>query len=120
MAGMMNGLIPVVTPSTDVDVSGIGIWIERDSVDGVRDAINALDSLSDAQLRELSRKSFEAVGERYGRERFLRAYRAAVCNALGLDAPGHWDQGISDELRIPKIRRTRVWNRGQPPQRRVV
>jgi len=103
IAGMMTGLIPVTTPSTDIDVSEIGFSIEEDSVEAVRAAVCAVRDQSTARLSEMSRASWDAVDERYGRNKFLRAYREAICGILDLPQPDVWQQP-EGELRIPEIK----------------
>lgn len=104
IAGMMNGLIPIVTPSTDIDVEGIGFRIESESVEGVRSAVRGIAAQTDQALAELSRKAWEAVAQRYGRQRFLSAYRATICTALGIDPSPLWE--LDDHsLRVPALRR---------------
>ena len=103
IAGMMTGLIPVTTPSTDIDVSEIGFSIEEDSVEAVRSAVCAVRDQSTARLAEMSRASWEAANQRYGRDKFLRAYREAICGILDLPQPDEWQQP-EGEIRIPEIK----------------
>jgi hypothetical protein len=110
IAGMMNGLIPVVTQSADVDVDGFGLSIGCETVAGIRDDVRRLNGQSDTTLAEMSRAAWEAVGQRYGRQRFLEGYRAAVCDTLGLVPAREWCDGGGIEPRVPRIRRKRVWN----------
>ncbi len=119
IAGMMNGLIPVVTPSTDVDVNDIGFSITNESVEGVRDVVKLVNAQTDATLRDMSRMAWEAADARYGRQRFLTAYRMATSHALSLDPPAEWDAPLDTPLRIPKIKRTKVWNLARTQKRRV-
>ncbi|MFQ5642230.1 MAG: glycosyltransferase [Thiogranum sp.] len=103
IAGMMTGLVPVTTPGTDIDVSGIGFSIEEDSVAAVRAAVCAVRDQSAAELAEMSQAAREAASRRYGRDRFLRAYREAVCGILDLPQADEWQQP-EGELRIPEIK----------------
>jgi glycosyltransferase involved in cell wall biosynthesis len=91
IAGMMNGLIPVTTETADIEVAGIGIPIETGTVRSVSDAVAEVAAMSPVALRELSLAAREASQERYGGDKFIRTFRAAVCNALGLSPPGHWE-----------------------------
>ena len=102
IAGMMTGLIPVTTPSTDIDVTDIGYSITEDSVEGVRAAVCALRDASPTELEQMSRAAWEAVGERYGRDRFLAGYREAICRILDLPPADIW-QRPDDAPRIPDI-----------------
>lgn len=102
IAGMMNGLVPITTESTDIDMAGIGFSIETGSVAGVRDAVIRAAETSPAALGELSHAARTASGQRYGGERFIRSFRAAVCGALGLEPPPAWDR-VDDVLRVPTI-----------------
>ena len=109
IAGMMNGLIPVVTPSTDVDVKDIGFSHYQRVRRGDQGGCRSVNAQPDATLLEMSRGAWEAVNVRYGRERFLRAYRDAVCRALGTARSPRWEESPVAPLRIPRIRRyTRV------------
>ena len=119
IAGMMNGLIPVVTPSTDVDVKDIGFSITNECVEGMKDIVRLVDAQSDSTLYEMSRNAWEAVDARYGRERFLNTYRQAICRALNLDPSPKWEEPQNAMLRIPKLRRTKVWNYVPRRERRV-
>ena len=103
IAGMMTGLIPVTTPSTDIDVSEIGFSIEEDSVEAVRSAVCAVRDQSTARLSEMSLASWEAVNQRYGRDKFLRAYREAICGILDLPQAEEWQQP-EGEIRVPEIK----------------
>jgi glycosyltransferase involved in cell wall biosynthesis len=103
IAGMMNGLIPITTVTTDIDVAGIGRSIEDGTVQAVHDAVVEVADMSPASLRDLSHAARDASQELYGGEKFIRTFRIAVCNALDLSPPDHWetDEG---ELRIPNIK----------------
>ncbi|GMQ88583.1 MAG: hypothetical protein BMS9Abin09_0011 [Gammaproteobacteria bacterium] len=103
IAGMMTGLIPVTTPSTDIDVSGIGFSIEEDSVAAVRSAVCAVRDQSAARLAEMSRASWEAADQRYGRDKFLRAYRETICGILDLPPADEWAQ-LEGEMRVPEMK----------------
>jgi len=103
IVGMMTGLIPITTPSTDIDVSEIGFSIEEDSVSAVRSAVCAVRDQPAARLSEMSRAAWEAAGQRYGRDKFLRAYREAICGILDLQQPDEWQQP-EGEIRIPAIK----------------
>lgn len=102
IAGMMSGLIPVANPSTDIDVSGIGVSIEGDSVESVRSAVCAVRDQAPGTLGEMSRAAWLAANERYGRAKFLKGYRAAVCEILDLPPADEWLEP-DEELRIPSI-----------------
>jgi len=102
IAGMMSGLIPIVTEGADIDVSGIGFNVREDSVDGVRQAILELESESDGSLADLSRAAWEARRQRYGKQKFLDSFRTAVCGALGVVPAPEWETD-DPEPRIPKI-----------------
>jgi glycosyltransferase involved in cell wall biosynthesis len=119
IAGMMNGLIPVVTQSTDVDTKDIGFYIANECVEGIKEVVNHVNAQPDATLLEMSRGAWEAVNVRYGRDLFLRAYRDAVCRALGTAPSPRWGESPDAPLRIPSIRSTRVWNYAPPRERRV-
>lgn len=119
IAGMMNGLIPVVTRSTDVDTKDIGFCITNESVEGIKEVVNDVNAQPDATLLEMSHAAWESVSVRYGRDLFLRAYRDAVCRALGTVPPSGWEGPADAPLRIPNIRSTRVWNYAPRRERRV-
>ncbi|MGB5725947.1 MAG: hypothetical protein WBM52_01920 [Thiogranum sp.] len=107
IAGMMTGLIPVTTPSTDIDVSEIGFSIEEDSVEAVRSAVCAVRDQPTARLAEMSQASWDAANQRYGRDKFLRAYREAICGILDLPQPDEWQQP-EGEIRIPEIKMFKI------------
>jgi glycosyltransferase involved in cell wall biosynthesis len=107
IAGMMTGLIPVTTPSTDIDVSEIGLSIDEDSVEAVRSAVCAVRDQPTARLAEMSRAAWEASNQSYGRDKFLRAYREAICGILDLPQPVEWQQP-QEEIRIPEIKVIRI------------
>jgi len=71
IAGMMNGLVPIVSEGTDVDVSGFGILLEKDTVPCVRSAVEQLSASSAADLRVFSGAAREASQLRYGSDLFL-------------------------------------------------
>ena len=107
IAGMMTGLIPVTTPSTDIDVSEIGFSIEEDSVEAVRSAVCAVRDQPTARLAEMSQASWDAANQRYGRDKFLRAYREAICGILDLPQPDEWQQP-EGEIKIPEIKMFKI------------
>jgi len=102
IAAMMNGLIPIATETTDIDVSGIGFSIAADSVADVRDAVLKAAATTPASLRELSHAARAASQERYGGDKFIRTFRSATCELLGLSPLGHWEAGHSDD-QVPII-----------------
>lgn len=102
IAGMMNGLIPVVCESTDVDVSEFGICVASDTVDEIGRAIDELAAMPAPELNARSEAARQASQERYGGEFFLATFRSAICDALGMAAPSLWDSK-TDELRVPRI-----------------
>ncbi|MFQ6005729.1 MAG: glycosyltransferase [Woeseia sp.] len=102
IAGMMNGLIPITTESTDIDTSGIGFSIEEDTVEAVRNAVLHLADQTNKSLADLSRSAWEAVQLRYGRQKFLKSLRAALCDILYLEPARVW-QNENESPRIPKI-----------------
>lgn len=102
IAGMMTGLIPVTTPSTDIDVSSIGFSIGEDSVEGVRAAVCAVREQGAGRLEEMSRAAWQAANDRYGRDKFLTGYREAICEILSLPPPDEWQQP-DEQPRIPAI-----------------
>ena len=102
IAGMMNGLIPIATESTDIDVSGIGLSITEDSVDGVRAAIARAADLAPGALRELSYAARTASQERYGGDRFIASLRAAICQVLGVSPAAAWQRDDA-RVRIPRM-----------------
>jgi glycosyltransferase involved in cell wall biosynthesis len=103
IAGMMTGLIPVTTPSSDIDVKAIGFSIEDDSVDAIRSAVCAVRDHPVSGLADMSRASWEAARQRYGRDKFLHAYREAICGILNLRQPDEWVQSVG-EIRVPEIK----------------
>jgi hypothetical protein len=103
IAGMMTGLVPVTTDSADIDTAGFGCRIEEGTVEAVRAAVTTVRDTPPAALAEQSRAAYEASVARYGRGRFLEAFRAAMCQALGLEPLEPWSAWDA-ELRIPEIR----------------
>jgi glycosyltransferase involved in cell wall biosynthesis len=102
IAGMMNGLIPITTETTDIEVAGIGRSIETGTVPAVRNAILEVADMTPAELRALSHASYDASQKRYGGDKFIRSFRAATCDALGLSPPDNW-LAAENKLRIPEI-----------------
>lgn len=102
IAGMMTGLVPVTTYGTDIDMSGIGISIEEDTVGGVSDALLKIAEMSNGDLGDLSHAAREASQQRYGGGKFLNTFRGAICNALGLEPAPEW-RIINNEVKIPRI-----------------
>jgi hypothetical protein len=45
----------------------------------------------------------EAAGQRYGRDKYLRAYREAVCGILDVPQSDEWEQP-EGEMRVPDIK----------------
>jgi glycosyltransferase involved in cell wall biosynthesis len=103
IAGMMTGLIPVTTPSSDIDVKDIGFSIKDDSVAAISSAVCAVRDHSTAGLEDMSRASWEAAHQRFGREKFLQAYRETICGILNLRQPDEWEQSVG-EIRVPEIK----------------
>jgi glycosyltransferase involved in cell wall biosynthesis len=102
IAGMMNGLIPIVSEGADIDVSGFGVELGEDTVRCVRNAVVSLAESPAVDLAAFSEAARDASLERYGQERFLKTFRAAICDALDLDPPAIWDD-YDSALRVPRI-----------------
>ena len=102
VAGMMSGLIPVTTESTDIDVAGIGVSISQDTVASVRDAVNEIAQAPASELAELSKAARRASQERYGGDKFVTSFRRAICEALRLPEAPEWAYP-DEKIRIPKI-----------------
>jgi hypothetical protein len=99
---MAAGLIPVGTPGNDIDMEDFGVEIHRDSVEGVRGAILELTQLPARELAEMSERTWQAAHARYGRARFVRDIRRAMCQLTGRSAPIFWEHD-EGEIRIPRI-----------------
>jgi hypothetical protein len=87
---MISGLIPVASDETDIDLSDIGIRIRDASVEGVKEAICALRDRQPSELTSLSRAAYDAAHDRFGRKRFLDAYRSTVSQILGIEPCKPW------------------------------
>lgn len=106
IAGMMSGLIPMATDEGDMDLEGVGIRIGDGSVESVKKAICSVRDRNPVELAELSRAAFEAAGSRYGRGKFLDAYRGVICRILDLEPMEPWVPADA-EFRVPEIERIR-------------
>lgn len=101
---MINGLIPVTTDEADIELDGIGVRIEDATVESVRRAVRAVSERDPAELADLSRAAYEAAGSRFGRDRFLNAYRETVCDILDLEPLQPW-AAWDAAFRVPRIER---------------
>ena len=102
ICGMMNGLIPIVCESTDIDVSDFGICVASDTVEDIQAAIDELSAMPTSELAARSEASRQVSQERYGGEQFVQTFRTAVCEVLGVDRPQNWDT-VAHDFRIPQI-----------------
>jgi hypothetical protein len=102
IGGMMNGLIPIVCESTDIDVSEFGICVASDTIDDIRTAIDELSAMSASELAARSEASRQVSQERYGGEQFVQTFQTAICDILGVDKP-ETSATATDEFRVPKI-----------------
>lgn len=102
IAGMMSGMIPMATDEGDIDLNGVGVRVADGSVESLKAAVLSVAERNPAELADLSRAAYEAAGARYGRGRFLDAYRAAITGILGIEPASPWVPWDA-EFRVPTI-----------------
>lgn len=106
IAGMAAGLIPVATRSTDIELDGLGVEIDGDSVDAVEQALLSVVDKSQRDLDIMSEAARHAAMTRYGRDKFVASFREVLPEILGVSAPAVWERpwNPDEDPRVPHIR----------------
>jgi hypothetical protein len=106
MAGMAAGLIPVATASTDIELADFGVEVAGDSVDAVENALREVVNKPPGELDDMSQAARAAIFGRYGRDRFLASFRAALLDILNVSPPAGWAApwDPAADVEVPEIR----------------
>ena len=75
---MHAGLIPISSPEAGIDFDEFGIVLKDCSIDQIKEAVINVSQLSEAQLEDMSRQSWEYARSVHTRENFIKDYRCAV------------------------------------------
>jgi hypothetical protein len=79
---MSNGLIPVVTRQTSVNLEGFGIEIKEDSPEGIRKAIQEAASLTDEEIMRQRKLVCEYVRKYNSAEAYKHKFKAALSEIM--------------------------------------
>jgi glycosyltransferase involved in cell wall biosynthesis len=75
---MHAGLIPILSYESGVDVEGFGFLLQDCSVEGIKNSIRMVASLSAEALRKKARQAWEFARANHTREKFAEEYRKVV------------------------------------------
>lgn len=106
IAGMAAGLVPVATRSTDIELEGLGIEVQGDSVDAVEQALLTVAEKPRDEVEALSRAARNASMTHYGRDKFIASFRKVLPEILGVSPSPDWARpwNPDDDPRVPNIR----------------
>jgi glycosyltransferase involved in cell wall biosynthesis len=104
ICAMRNGLIPVATNEASVDLAEIGVQIQDGSLSSVREAVCFLRDQKPERILKLSQAAYDAAHVRYGRKKFLEAYRKTISNILGIEPLEPWTPWDAD-FQVPSIQK---------------
>ena len=76
------GLIPVISRESGIDAEDFGIVLRESSIEEVKAAIQKLSDAPDADLRSMSKRSWEYARKHHTRERFTASYSEFVAGLL--------------------------------------
>lgn len=78
LEAMNQGLIPLVSPQSGLDVQDFGVLIEPVTVDAICSLVHAVSTYSPDRCRELSALARQAALTTYSQEAFLQNFQAAL------------------------------------------
>ena len=78
IVSMHAGLIPVVSRNSGVTVGDFGILIEKETVEGMAQAIQRIATMPSRELEERARKAWQYAREHHTRERFSEEFTKFV------------------------------------------
>ncbi|RKT47476.1 glycosyltransferase [Thiocapsa rosea] len=79
---MHAGVIPILTPSSSVDLNGSGIELDQCNVDAIRAAVEDLSAKPEEELRALSLATWKQARAYHTRERFSDTYGLFIDTVL--------------------------------------
>jgi glycosyltransferase involved in cell wall biosynthesis len=79
---MHQGLVPLVTPETHIDLDDYGIQISEGSVESVISSVEAAVRLSAPRLARMSRAAREVTLTRHSPEQFVTSFKASATRIL--------------------------------------
>lgn len=80
---MHAGVIPVITPQTGLREEAPGILMETNpTIESIKDVVRSIASLSEEEIKTLSRRSWEYVREHHTKETFTAAYNDFIDKKL--------------------------------------
>lgn len=82
LAFMRTGAIPIVTRSAGVDVSECGLWIDDETVEGVRSRLTAASQLPEQDCQRLADNAVRLASTVYTLEGFASQMRLALTSLL--------------------------------------
>jgi glycosyltransferase involved in cell wall biosynthesis len=83
VTGMHAGLVPIVNRETSVDVTpDRGVLTDDSTIESIVAAVRSVADRDPAELREMSRNTWEHTSRAHSRERFATEYRRILAEAL--------------------------------------